>query len=90
MSAEGRPGERRLREAEVRARKTGEVHIIPFTFMPRDKVIMHRVFERENAWRALIANPRTTYGNPLVGNKAVRDRFMERLARGFEATMAMR
>ena len=51
---------------------------------------MHRVFERENAWRALIANPRTTYGNPLVGNKAVRDRFMERLARGFEATMAMR
>ena len=90
MSAEGRPGERRLREAEVRARKTEEVHIIPFTFMPRDKAVMHRVFEGQQAWRTLIANPRTTYGQPLVENEAVRERFMERLARGFEATTAMR
>ena len=86
MSAEGRPGERRLRQAERHARDTGRVHIIPFLLMPREDAIAHRIFRTRDAWRNLIATPRTTFEGALVDDRGVRGLLMEKIEAGIERT----
>lgn len=90
MSVDGLPGERRLEEAKALAREEGAVHVIPFTFLPRESSLTNRLFERQEDWQTLIAKPRTTFSGALVNNESMRDILIERIAAGLDTTMALR
>jgi cobalamin biosynthesis Co2+ chelatase CbiK len=86
LSAEGRPGERRLEEAKVQAGKYERVHVMPLVFMPSEEAITHRVFETQEAWRDLLAEPKTSFEKAMVKKERVRDVLFDRVDRAIQET----
>ena len=80
FSAEDLPGKREHLEARVKAQIYDRVHVIPLILLPGENDLLEEVLKDEDEWwRNLIAEPRTTFAEPLYEIEDIRQLLYERI-----------